>query len=151
MPSAFRAASSHTKEGTMPEISPLSQIQLLICSPVNRYLRQSDPCSDLSSSSPHLTSHALVRHPIQHRARPQRLPHLQRLSLTLHLAFPAILPVHWDSAPNASSLSTPATKPQPFSLNPFPLQDSAAAYLEHASGHGHPHHSAGRPVHTISS
>lgn len=104
VPSAFRTASSHSEEGMTPEISPLSQIQLLICSPVNRHLRQSDPCLDLSSSSPHLTRTL------------QMANSASRKALILRLTFPALLPGHWDSAPDTSSLPTTATKPSV----PFP-------------------------------
>ena len=47
---------AHTPKRERCQKSLLSQIQLLIYSLVNRYyLQESDPCLDLSSSSPHLT------------------------------------------------------------------------------------------------
>lgn len=142
VPSTFRTASSHTKEGMMPEISLLmdSTADLQPCKLIPSGIR--------SMLGPFLllTSHALFRHPVKHHVKPQQLPHLQRLSLILHLTtFPALFSVHWNSAPNTSSLPTPATRPWPLSLNPFSSQDSAAAYLEHTSTHGHPHYSTRRP------
>lgn len=80
-----------------------------------------------------LSSHALFRHQIQHHVKCQQLPHLQRLSLVFT---PALL-----SCP-------PRVCPWVFSpfLKPFPLHNSAAAYLQHISTYGHSHLFTGRPL-----
>lgn len=119
VPSTFRAASSHTKEGMMPEISPLSQIQLLICSPVNRYLRESDPCLDLSSSSSHLTCTLQASNSASHKASAVATPAKAVPHSAPHLPSPAPYPLRLSPKlllPPNSSYQIPAPFPQPLSL-----------------------------------
>lgn len=124
-PSTFRIAGSHTKEGMMPEISPLadSTADLQPCKQIPSGIR--------SMLGPFflLSSHALFRHPIQHCIRLQWLPHLQRPSHILHLAFSALLLCPPRFSPNTSYLPSPATRPQaPFPCRTLLLLPGACKY-----------------------
>lgn len=106
----------------MPEISLLSQIQLLICSPVNRYLWESDPSLDLSSSSPHLTRTLQARHSASRKASAVATPAKAVPHSAPHLPSPPPCPLRLGPKhllPPNPSYRTPASFPQPLSLQGF--------------------------------
>lgn len=126
VPSTFRTVRSHTKQERMPEISPLadSTADLQPCKQIPSGIR--------SVLRPFflLSSHTLFRHSILRCIRLQWLPHLQRPSHILHLAFSALLcPPRFSL--NAPHLPSPATRPQaPFPRRTLLLLPGACKYLQ---------------------
>lgn len=126
VPSTFRTVRSHTKQERMPEISPLadSTADLQPCKQIPSGIR--------SVLRPFflLSSHTLFRHSILRCIRLQWLPHLQRPSHILHLAFSALLcPPRFSL--NAPHLPSPATRSQaPFSRRTLLLLPGACKYLQ---------------------